>query len=80
MNPIAITGLVVYELISAVFIYRLWTGKRRKGILLRCFLSLVLLVPVLGWLFYGFMVISPGEHGVESGFDDSTSADSDSSH
>ena len=28
----------------------------------RCFWSVVLLVPLFGWLFYGFVVTDPDEH------------------
>jgi hypothetical protein len=65
MDPIAIGGLIIYEIISLILIYRLWTARRRRKILQRCFLSVILLAPVLGWLLYGFVVISPDEHADE---------------
>lgn len=64
-DPIAIGGLIIYEIISLILIYRLWTGRKRRKILQRCFLSIILLAPVLGWLLYGFVVISPDEHADE---------------
>ena len=59
--------LMVCEVISVMMIYRLWTCGQGPGILERSFLSVVLLVPVIGWLFYIFVRLSPGPHGEDVG-------------
>jgi hypothetical protein len=58
---------ILYEIITAVFIYRLWTGKNRPGTVECCFLSVVLLVPFFGWFVYLFLKPSPSEHGENVG-------------
>lgn len=55
--------LILYEGISAVLIYRLWTRKQRPALLERSVLTAVLLVPFLGWIFYGFLRDWPDPHG-----------------
>jgi hypothetical protein len=59
--------LILYEVISCVLIYRLWTRKIRPGVVERCVLSLVLLIPLFGWAFYGFLRTSPDPHGEDVG-------------
>jgi hypothetical protein len=63
MNLTFLILLIVYEVVSVVLIYRLWTGKRRPGLVERCLLSIVLLVPFAGWFLYLFLKSSPGQHG-----------------
>jgi hypothetical protein len=63
MSTLLLYLLILYELISAFLIYKLWSRKRRPQVLKRCFLSLFLVVPVLGWLFYGFLNTSPESDG-----------------
>lgn len=63
MNHTLLIMVILYEVISVVFIYRLWVRKYRPGILERCVLSIVLLVPFLGWIFYGFLGPTPETHG-----------------
>jgi hypothetical protein len=55
MNRTTIILGIVYEVISVVFIYKLWTRKRRVGIVERCFLTVALLVPFAGWFIYAFL-------------------------
>jgi hypothetical protein len=55
MNRTTIIFGIVYEVITAVFIYKLWTRKRRVGIVERCFLTVALLVPFAGWFIYAFL-------------------------
>jgi hypothetical protein len=62
MSTLQIIGLVVLESISVFLIVRLWRRRRRMSVLSRCFWSVVLLVPLFGWLFYGFVVTDPDEH------------------
>ena len=57
--------LILYEVISFMIIYRLWIRKVRPGVIERCVLSLVLLVPLFGWAFYGFLRTTPDGHGEE---------------
>ena len=53
---------VVLECISLVFIVRLWRRKRKMPGWRRCLWSIVLLVPLVGWLLYGFNAIDPEAH------------------
>jgi hypothetical protein len=62
MSTLQIIGLVFLECISVLLIVRLWRNRRRMSVLSRCFWSVVLLVPLFGWLFYGFVVTDPDEH------------------
>jgi 4-amino-4-deoxy-L-arabinose transferase-like glycosyltransferase len=62
MSTPQIIGLGGLECISVLIIIRLWRKKRRMSIWSRCFWSVVLLVPLFGWLFYGFVVTDPDEH------------------
>jgi hypothetical protein len=55
MNRTTIILGIVYEVVSVVFIYKLWTRKRRVGIVERCFLTVALLVPFAGWFIYAFL-------------------------
>jgi hypothetical protein len=47
--------------ISATLVLHLWYARRHDSVLKKCFWSLVLFVPVLGWVFYGgcYTAISP---------------------
>ena len=63
MNTLLLYLLILYEIISTILIYKLWARKSRQGVLMRCFLSLILIVPVLGWLFFGFLGTSPESDG-----------------
>lgn len=62
MNRTGLILLIACEVISLMLIYRLWTHKHRPGIIERCVLSIILLVPLLGWIFYGFVATSPESH------------------
>ena len=64
MNHTLLILLILYEVISVVWIYRLWTRKQRPGVIERCVLSVIVLVPFLRWIFYGFLGVSPPDsHG-----------------
>ena len=67
MNRTLLILAILYEIIAAVLIYRLWARKSRPGIVERCLLSVVLLIPFFGWLFYGFLGSSPDKHGEDVG-------------
>ena len=51
--------LVALECISLALIVNLWRRKRKMPAWQRCAWSVVLLVPLFGWLFYGFNAINP---------------------
>src|SRR5262245_16790058 len=53
--------LAALECFSVFFIFRLW---RKGGVSVwrRCVWSVILLVPVLGWIFYGFLANHPDNH------------------
>ncbi len=73
MSRTALICLVLYEIITVAFIYRLWTRKHRVGVVERSVLTLVLLVPFLGWLAYAFLAPSPDTHsdGSQADWDNS---------
>src|SRR5947209_1174406 len=47
----------ISEVISLLVIYRLWTTKRRKGIVFRVIWSVFLLIPLLGLILYFFITV-----------------------
>ena len=65
MNKRLLFCVILYEIVGGMFIYRLWTRKQRPGIVERCLLSIALLFPFLGLLFYGFLRTSPDTHSDE---------------
>ena len=65
MNAFQIVGLALLECISLFLIVRLWRGSRKMSVFSRCLWSVVLLIPLLGWLFYGFVTINPDKHSDE---------------
>lgn len=67
MSTTRIVLLAAYEIICLVIIFGLWTGKKRVGVFERCLLSVILLVPVIGWILYLFLRPSPREHGEDVG-------------
>ena len=54
--------LILLEGISLLLILRLWRRKRNMPAWRRCLWSVVLLVPILGWLFYAFLTTNPDAH------------------
>ena len=65
MSKARIIILFVLECISLVLIVHLWRRKPRPAVWYRCLWSLVLLVPLLGWILYGFVAINPETHSDE---------------
>ena len=53
---------VVLECISLVLVIRLWRRKRAIPLWRRCAWSLVLLVPLFGWLLFAFLAVNPATH------------------
>ena len=62
MKHLIIIVLVLLELVALYLIVRLWRQKRRGWIGKLCW-SIVLLVPVFGPLFYGFLTVNPDSQG-----------------
>jgi len=60
MKP-ALMVLVACELVGLYLIWRLWQLKCNRSIGFRIFWSVLLLVPVLGVIFYGLAVNDPSE-------------------
>lgn len=57
-------GLVIislFELVAVYLIWRLWDGHVRRSWAFRIGWSLLLLIPVLGIIFYGLAVNDPPE-------------------
>ena len=63
MNVYLLVVLALLECASLVAIIRLWTRKPRQSLSSCCFWSVVLLIPLFGLLFYGFVPIDPKRHG-----------------
>lgn len=55
--------LAVFEGVGAILIFRLWRAKARKSLVFKIVWTLFLLIPLLGPLMYGFIVINPSSHG-----------------
>jgi len=58
------TGLIIialFELLALFCIWRLWRRHRRRSLAFRIGWSLLLLVPVLGVVFYGLATNDPSE-------------------
>ena len=63
MTPSQVILHCAAEAVGAFFIIRLWREKRRPlGIFSRVFWSLVLLIPFVGLILYGFCATDPDEH------------------
>lgn len=58
-TPVTIAAATLSGLISAVLILTLWVRYRHDHVLKRLGWSLVLLVPVIGWVFYGGLYRPP---------------------
>lgn len=62
MNVYLLLVLALLECVSLFAIVRLWTRKPRATFLSCCFWTVVLLIPLFGLLFYGFVTIVPKRH------------------
>jgi hypothetical protein len=62
MKRYEILVLLVLECISLVLIVALWRSKRRMPVWQRCVWSALLLVPLVGWILYGFIATDPEAH------------------
>jgi hypothetical protein len=62
---LAVALLIVCEGFSLCLIARLWLTRRKMGVVRKLAWSLVLLLPVVGWLFFAAFCPAPGrdEHG-----------------
>jgi hypothetical protein len=58
-TPLTIVAATLSGVISATLILSLWVRHRRDTVLKRLGWSLVLLVPVIGWVFYGGLYRPP---------------------
>ena len=63
MNNSLLIFLILYEVITIVFVWRLWRGKSRLGVIELGLLSIVLFIPFFGWFLYLFLRPSPDAHG-----------------
>ena len=60
---ILISLIILYEIVALVFIHRLWCKRCKAGITERIALTVVLLIPFIGFIFYVFLKLSPEPHG-----------------
>ena len=58
LGLIIISGL---EILAGYFIWRLWQGPAKRSLAFRLCWTILLLVPVLGIVFYGFALNDPSE-------------------
>ena len=58
-TPVIVAAAAASALVSASLILCLWIRHRRDSLFKRCLWSLVLLVPVIGWIFYGGLYQPP---------------------
>ena len=56
--------IAILEAVGVILIVRLWV-RRRMPVLRRIVWSVILLLPLLGPLFFGFTQLNPSEHGDE---------------
>lgn len=57
--------LTLFQTLSVAFLWHLWTHEKQLGVLERILLSVLLMAPFLGWLFYLFIRLEPKPHGEE---------------
>ena len=62
MTTSQIVLLSISEVVALFFIARLWLKRGRLGAVARVFWSIILLVPVLGVILYGFCLNDPDAH------------------
>jgi hypothetical protein len=62
MSTAQMIVLAALELIALAVIVRIWVTRRHKYVITRVIWSLVLMVPLLGVLFYFFLREQPDEH------------------
>jgi hypothetical protein len=58
MQWLIITVIALFEIVAIIAIIRLWRQKRRHWAS-KLFWSVLLVIPVFGLLFYGFITITP---------------------
>jgi hypothetical protein len=66
---IILAGLCAW--VSLSLIARMWFVHRRAGLIKKLFWSLVLLVPIAGWIFYGALFHPPSVTGIRAPEDQS---------
>jgi hypothetical protein len=57
-----IAVFIILECISLLLIVHLWLRKSKVPDCQRCLWSILLLVPLFGWLLYGFIASAPESH------------------
>ena len=62
MNGLMILFAIGYEVVAFLIIYKLWSRKRQVGIVERCLLTVILLIPFFGFLIYAFLAPPPDGH------------------
>ena len=62
---LSVALLMIFEGFSLWLIARLWLTRRRLGVIRKLAWSMVLLIPVVGWLFFAAFCPAPArdEHG-----------------
>jgi hypothetical protein len=63
MQTPQIIVIVLLESVSLLAIGHLWLRRKKVALLSKCFWTIVIVVPALGPIFYGFSAITQNEHG-----------------
>jgi hypothetical protein len=72
--------LAAFETIGIFMVVRLWLKKTRKSIVHKMVWSVLLLIPLLGPLMYGFVSVDPSAHGEDVGDHSSGGGAGDTGH
>jgi hypothetical protein len=67
MKAAQITVLVILEAVGLLMIFRLWSRGSKGSLGRRIVWSVLLLVPLVGPLMFGFVSLDPSEHGEDVG-------------
>jgi len=82
MTTLQLAALGTLEVLGLAMIARLWTKKPKPGLFRRVVLSLVLLIPGVGLVLYGFIALGdPAPHGEDAAsYSDTYYGSGDSGH
>jgi hypothetical protein len=75
-----ITFLALLEAVGILMAIRLWFKPAKTSAVRRIVWSVLLLVPVLGPIMYGFISLDPSEHGEDIGDHSSGFGSGDAGH
>ena len=68
---IRMIGIILWIVVTSLLIVSLWRHHSNDSIIKKAFWSLVLIVPIIGWVFYGGFYAPPEPGPTKSGPGDS---------